>query len=58
MDATEALLLLLSGIVGLALCVLFGFLIFYVMKFIIAVPRHLKDIADSLDKIATEKGEH
>lgn len=54
MDAAEALVAFLSvffGIFTIGVSILFFVL---AIKFLLAVPRHLKDIADSLEKIANK----
>lgn len=47
---------LFAAFVGLVLCiavlVLFGFFIYWVVKFIVFVPKYLKRIAEALEKIA------
>lgn len=57
MDAAEALVAFLTiffSVFMLGLSVVFMVL---VLKFLIKVPSYLKDIADSLYKIANDKGE-
>lgn len=44
-----------SLIVGLISLALFGLLVFWGIRFLIEVPRHLKNIAELLEHIATKK---
>ena len=55
MDKLIALATVLLVIVGIGVCILFGFLFYYSVKFIVTVPKHLKDIAASLEKIADKE---
>lgn len=58
MEGAQILVAALSLIFSLCMLVIFGFLIYWTVKFIVAVPRHLKSIAESLETIANQKGEH
>lgn len=52
MDAAEALVTFLSVFFGLFMLGVSIIFFVLVLKFLMSVPRHLKDIADSLEKIA------
>lgn len=46
---------LLMILLGLGFCVLYGFLIYWLVKFVITVPSQLKRIAEALEKIAIKQ---
>ena len=54
MDAGEVLGAALSLIVGIGLCVLYGFFVYWTVKFFTSVPKYLKRIAEALEKIANK----
>ena len=58
MDGAEILVYGLTLVFSLGCLALFGILLLWAVKFVLDVPKHLKSIADSLAKIANQKGEH
>lgn len=58
-DTTASTLGMLAAfgmiVLSIGLCVLYGFLIYWTIKFITQVPNQLKRIADALEKIAIKQ---
>ena len=48
MEAVEAILAVFYLLVGIGICVLFGFYVYWTVKFLVKVPRELERIADAL----------
>ena len=48
----EILITILSLIVYIAILVLLGFFIFWIVRFLVQVPKYLKHIAEALEEIS------
>lgn len=54
MEAVEVLGAALSILIGIGFCVLYGFFIYWTIKFLTFVPKYLKRIAEALERIAAK----